>query len=173
MALGKDYDGQRDCAMARGLELIGERWTMLIVRDAFYGVRRYSDFLAHLEMPRAVLAERLAALTASGLLEKRRYSDAPVREEYVLTQAGRELWPVLASIGAWSARNVMNGLVHRVYHHADCGRRLIGGLECPECGVVPAEEVEIRPGPDADPERRDPVSVALREPKRLLVPIRS
>src|ERR1043165_2750308 len=147
MALGKDYDGQ-DCAMARGLELIGERWTMLIVRDAFYGVRRYSDFLAHLEMPRAVLAERLSTLTAAGILAKRRYSDAPVREEYLLTEAGRALWPVLAAIGSWSARYVMDGVVHRLYFHAGCGERLVGGSVCPACGVVAAEEVEIRPGPD-------------------------
>ncbi|HEY1175199.1 MAG TPA: helix-turn-helix domain-containing protein [Phytomonospora sp.] len=173
MALGKDYDGQRDCAMARGLELIGERWTMLIVRDAFYGVRRYSDFLAHLEMPRAVLAERLATLTAAGILEKRRYQDSPAREEYLLTDAGLALWPVLASIGTWSARYVMGGKVHRLYVHADCGERLAGGSVCPRCGVVDPAEVELRPGPDADPAREDPVSVALREPKRLLVPIRA
>ncbi|MEV0646732.1 helix-turn-helix domain-containing protein [Phytomonospora sp. NPDC050363] len=172
MALGKDYDNQRDCSLARALELVGERWTMLIVRDAFFGVRRYSDFLSHLETPRAVLADRLSNLVAAGILAKRRYSDSPVREEYVLTDAGRALWPVLAALGTWSARYVMDGEVPRIYAHAECGRRLTGGSVCPSCGPVGADEVEIRPGPDADFVREDPVSVALREPKRLLVPIR-
>src|ERR671914_269155 len=98
MALGKDYAGQ-DCSIAQALELIGERWTLLIVRDAFYGVRRYSDFLAHLDIPRAVLAERLTALTAAGVLERRRYQESPPREEYVLTTMGVDLFPIVYTLG--------------------------------------------------------------------------
>ncbi|MER7909018.1 helix-turn-helix domain-containing protein, partial [Streptomyces sp. NPDC096068] len=71
MALGKDYARQQ-CSIARALEVVGERWTLLVVRDAFYGVRRYSDFLAHLGVPRAVLAARLQALVEVGVLERRR-----------------------------------------------------------------------------------------------------
>jgi DNA-binding HxlR family transcriptional regulator len=66
--LGKDYEGQ-DCALARALEVIGERWTLLIVRDAFYGVHRFNDFHAHLDIPKAVLSERLNGLTEDGILE--------------------------------------------------------------------------------------------------------
>jgi DNA-binding HxlR family transcriptional regulator len=67
--LGKDYENQ-DCALARALEVVGERWTMLIVRDAFYGVRRFNDFQAHLDIPKAVLSDRLAGLVDEDILER-------------------------------------------------------------------------------------------------------
>src|SRR5574341_808466 len=67
--LGKDYERQ-DCSLARALEVIGERWTLLIVRDAFYGVRRFSDFQAHLDVPKAVLSDRLAGLVEEGILQR-------------------------------------------------------------------------------------------------------
>ena len=69
MALPNDYAGQA-CSLARALEIVGERWTLLIVRDAFFGVRRFGDFAAHLRIPRAVLAERLKSLTAAGVLTR-------------------------------------------------------------------------------------------------------
>lgn len=72
MALGKNYDGQ-DCSLAKALEVIGERWTLLVVRDAMYGVRRFGDFQVHLDIPRAVLSQRLATLVAAGVLGRRRY----------------------------------------------------------------------------------------------------
>lgn len=100
MALGKDYATQ-ECSIARALEVIGERWTLLVIRDALYGVRRYNDFLVHLGIPRAVLAARLQALTADGILEKRRYQESPPRDEYVLTDRGIELWPTIRSLGLW------------------------------------------------------------------------
>lgn len=100
MALGKDYATQ-ECSIARALEIVGERWTLLVVRDALYGVRRYNDFLVHLGIPRAVLAARLQALTAEGILEKRRYQESPPRDEYVLTDRGIALWPTLRSLGLW------------------------------------------------------------------------
>src|ERR1700750_3412022 len=96
--LGKDYDAQ-DCALARALEVIGERWTLLIVRDAFYGVRRFSDFHAHLGVPKAVLAERLALLVEEGVLTRTSASNG--RDEYVLTDKGRRLWPTIWSLITW------------------------------------------------------------------------
>ena len=171
MALGKDYDGQ-DCSLARALEIVGERWTMLVLRDAFYGVRRYSDFLSHLGVPRAVLAERLQMLVDAGILNKRRYQDAPRREEYVLTAAGKDLWPALYALSRWGERHARTGPPRRVFLHAACGTRLdqVGG--CPKCGTaVAAKDVETRPGPGADPSLADPVSVALRGRHRLLTPL--
>lgn len=102
MALGKDYVTQQ-CSVARALEIVGERWTLLVVRDALYGVRRYNDFLGHLGIPRAVLAARLQMLTEEGVLEKRRYQESPPRDEYVLTDRGIELWPVVRSLGGGAA----------------------------------------------------------------------
>jgi DNA-binding HxlR family transcriptional regulator len=92
--LGKDYDRQ-DCALARALETIGERWTLLIVRDAFFGVRRFNDFQVHLDVPKAVLSARLAGLVREGVMERRPDPDHAGRHLYELTAAGRELWPVL------------------------------------------------------------------------------
>ncbi|GLZ76645.1 ArsR family transcriptional regulator [Actinorhabdospora filicis] len=175
MALGKDYESQRDCTMARGLELVGERWTMLILRDCFYGVRRYSDFFVHLGLPRAVLSERLANLCEQGVLEKRRYQDAPPREEYVLTEMGEAFWPVLAALGAWTTKFAWEpGRRYRTFLHDPCETRLVAYAHCPSCDrAVPAAEVRIVPGPDLpDQPATDPVSVALRRgPKRLLEPL--
>ncbi|MFG3259131.1 winged helix-turn-helix transcriptional regulator [Streptomyces sp. NPDC048172] len=174
MALKKGYAAQ-DCSLARTLELVGERWTMLIVRDAFYGVRRYSDFLAHLDIPRAVLSGRLRTLTEAGVLDKRRYADSPPRDEYVLTDKGLALWPALYALLSWGEVHASGSRsVRRLYTHAACGRRLGPGGGCEQCGVaaVPPADIAIHPGPNADhPSRQDPVSQALLTPHRLLVPL--
>src|SRR4051794_2709433 len=114
MALGKDYERQ-DCALARALELLGERWTLLIVRDALYGVRRYNDFLVHLDIPRAVLAARLQALVDAQVLDRRPYQDSPVRHEYVLTSRGRELWPAVNALTHWGAEHMSPGGPSRIF----------------------------------------------------------
>src|SRR5881628_6180 len=116
--LGKDYERQ-DCAIARALEVIGERWTLLIVRDAFYGVRRFNDLQAHLDIPKAVLADRLRGLVEDGILERRPDPDHAGRHLYELTPAGLDLWPVLRALLAWGGRH--RGLNSRVFKHADCG----------------------------------------------------
>src|SRR5690349_4757082 len=95
--LGKDYEGQ-DCALARALEVVGERWTLLIIRDAFYGVQRFSDFQAHLDIPRAILAQRLNGLVDTGILERSPDVAHAGRQLYRLTAAGRELWPALHAL---------------------------------------------------------------------------
>ncbi|WP_433170731.1 winged helix-turn-helix transcriptional regulator [Actinoallomurus sp. CA-150999] len=172
MALGKDYVTQ-DCALARALELLGERWTLLIVRDAFYGVRRYGDFLAHLDIPRAVLAARLQALVDAGVLDRRPYQESPRRHEYVLTERGRELWPALNALGHWGGEYLSPAGPTRLYTHLPCGARVDRTGTCVVCGrFAPPEELEVRPGPGADrPHRNDPVSRALRRPHRLLEPL--
>ena len=110
VGLGKNYAGQ-DCSIARSLELIGERWTILVLRDAMYGVRRYGDFLSHLELPRAVLSQRLTTLVNAGIMERRRYQESPPRDEYVLTEAGLDLWPTLLSLGRWGERQDRKSVV--------------------------------------------------------------
>jgi DNA-binding HxlR family transcriptional regulator len=171
MALGKNYTGQ-DCSLAKALEVIGERWTILVVRDAMYGVRRYGDFLAHLDIPRAVLSQRLTTLVEAGVLDKRRYQDAPPREEYVLTQVGRELWQPVLALGEWGERHFTKSGPRRVFHHLTCGTRIDSVAQCATCGVrVPIEDAEVRPGPGLEGTRDDPVSVALSAPHRMLHPI--
>ncbi|MET8176026.1 winged helix-turn-helix transcriptional regulator [Streptomyces clavifer] len=171
MALGKDYANQQ-CSIARALEVVGERWTLLVVRDAFYGVRRYSDFLSHLGIPRAVLATRLQALTEAGVLVRRRYQESPPRDEYVLTDSGRALWPTVRSLGLWGREHLPGTLPMRIFVHAACGTELGAFGQCPACWTaVDPEDVEMRPGPGLDPDPADPVSRALLVPRRLLQPL--
>ncbi|MDQ1045871.1 helix-turn-helix domain-containing protein [Streptomyces sp. V4I2] len=170
MALGKDYVTQ-ECSIARALEIVGERWTLLVIRDALYGVRRYKDFLVHLGIPRAVLADRLHTLTAAGILEKRRYQESPPRDEYVVTARAIALWPTVRSLGLWG-REHFSAAQLRYFRHADCGTELGPYGECPACAtVVPVEDVLMEPGPGLDPDPADPVSRALLKPRRLLQPV--
>ncbi|SHL48801.1 winged helix-turn-helix transcriptional regulator [Actinacidiphila paucisporea] len=174
MALGTDY-AQQDCTLARALEVVGERWSLLIVRDAFYGVRRFNDFLVHLDIPRAVLTARLASLTAAGVLRKEAYQQSPPRYDYVLTDAGLDLWPPLHALMRWGGRYASEGEPTRTFHHADCGSRLDMTGGCPACGVpqVAPADVETRSVAGPDPLRRaDPVAAALVTPSRLLRPVR-
>ena len=90
------------CPVARGLSVIGDRWTMLVLRDCFQGVRRFDDFQKRLGVTRHVLADRLRKLEEDGVLERRPYHDRPPRFEYRLTDKGRALFPVLVSLIKWS-----------------------------------------------------------------------
>jgi DNA-binding HxlR family transcriptional regulator len=167
--LGKDYERQ-DCSIARSLEVIGERWTLLIVRDAFFGVQRFSDFQAHLDIPKAVLADRLAGLVEDGVLERRPDPDHAGRHLYELTAAGRELWPVLNALIVWGGRHrAMNS---RILRHAACGSRLADSGRCETCEITPQpEDIVTEPRRGRAKLRDDPVAVALRKPRRLLEPI--
>jgi DNA-binding HxlR family transcriptional regulator len=167
--LGKDYVDQ-DCALARALEVVGERWTLLILRDAFYGVRRFNDFQAHLDIPKAVLADRLSALVADGLLERVRDPDHGGRHLYQLTPSGRDLWPAIHALMSWGGRHRQTN--SRLFRHAVCGTILDDEGWCSNCEVVPVPEeivTEVRKG--RTPRRSDPVAVALRAPHRLLEPL--
>ena len=168
MPLPRDYDRQ-SCALARSLEVVGERWTLLIVRDLFLGVRRFGELLAHLDIPRAVLSARIATLVEAGVVERRPYHAG--RDELHLTERGRELWPVVHQLMQWGERHLVDAGPVRLFAHAACGSELTAHGDCPACGRAPApEELEIRPGPGARALRSDPVSRALRDPHRLLTP---
>ncbi|MEZ2221351.1 winged helix-turn-helix transcriptional regulator [Rhizobium sp. RCC_161_2] len=93
------------CLIARSLALVGDAWSMLILRDAHTGLTRFDEFRKSLSIAPTILTRRLAALTEDGLLEKRRYSERPPRDEYVLTEAGRDFLPVLFAIGAWGRKH--------------------------------------------------------------------
>ncbi|MEV7023910.1 winged helix-turn-helix transcriptional regulator [Kitasatospora sp. NPDC093558] len=174
MALGTDYELQ-DCALARALEVVGERWSLLIVRDAFYGVQRFNDFLTHLGIPRAVLTARLNALVAAGVLRKEPYRYAPLRHGYLLTEAGLELWAPLYLLSRWGGRHATPDGPRHLFAHASCGTDLDRTGACPHCGrFVPPTEVVIRPNPGrGGTPRTDPVSLALARPHRLLEPLAS
>jgi DNA-binding HxlR family transcriptional regulator len=167
--LGKDYEGQ-DCALARALEVVGERWTMLILRDAFYGVRRFSDFQAHLDIPKAVLSDRLSGLVDEGVLARRADPAHGGRHIYELTAVGRELWPALYALLMWGNRHRAPN--SRRFKHASCGSVLDPAGWCETCRVTPGpEDLLIEPYPGHRHLRSDPVTVALRAPHRLFDPI--
>jgi len=95
-----------ECPVARSLEEVGEWWSILILRDAFYGLTRFDEFLKSLGVAPSILTRRLAGLVEHGLLEKQRYCERPPRDEYVLTDKGRDFQPVLLALLAWGNRHL-------------------------------------------------------------------
>jgi DNA-binding HxlR family transcriptional regulator len=129
--------------------VIGDRWTMLILRDAFLGVRRFEDFENDLKMPRHRLSERLRKLVEQDVLARVQYQVRPRRFEYRLTEKGVDLYPVVVSMLNWGDRWMAGSegrpveLVHR-----KCGKQIVPGLKCPECDEpIRAREMTARPGP--------------------------
>lgn len=173
MPLPKDYMGQ-NCSVARSLEVVGERWTLLIIRDAFYGVRRFSDFIAHLDIPRAVLTARLGTLVEEGVMAK--VPGAGRREEYELTDKGLSLWPLMRALMAWGDEHYAPGGPRRVMRHVDDGGLLDRQGRCAECGElvgVDATRMETGPGFDWEGRRTDPISAAILDGHRMLDPVRA
>jgi len=167
MALGVDY-AEQDCSLARALELVGERWTLLILRDCFFGVRRFTDFQTHLGISRAVLTQRLTALVEAGLLVR---TPRGGREEYAMTDRGTALWPALYALTRWGESQSGRG-PRRIFAHVGCGSDLDSSGWCPTCGFAPAPgELEMRPGPGFGEGRDNPISLALSRPHRLLEPL--
>lgn len=130
--LPRDYATQ-DCSIARSLEVLGDRWTLLVVRCALGGITRFDDFRRHLGIADNVLADRLSRLTEEGVLARRRYQDRPVRHEYRVTRKGRELWPVLVALVEWGDRHYAPDGPPRVVVHAGCGGRVAHHLTCEAC----------------------------------------
>ena len=171
MALPREYTAE-SCPIARTLEIVGERWTLLVIRDAFYGVRRFSDFRAHLDIPKAVLTDRLSLLVDEGVLVKATGDHG--RDEYTLTPKGCGLWPVIWSLASWGNENYVERPQRRSYRHTDCGGAIGPDQVCSSCGQCPdAADLVLHPPrrPRERAVRHDPVSEALRKPHRLLEPI--
>ncbi len=149
-----------NCSVAQCLEVVGEWWSMLIVRDAFLGVRRFDDLQSRLGISRNVLTTRLSSLVEAGVLEKVPYQERPLRHEYRLTDKGRDLWPVLTAMREWGDRwAAPDGAPLELVHDA-CGEVLRLTHTCSACGEpVDRRSVHPRPGPGARP--GDAVTEAL------------
>lgn len=142
------------CAVAQTLEQIGEWWTLLILRDAFLGVRRFEDFQRRLGIARNILANRLDTLVEHGILERRLYSERPERREYRLTDKGRELWSVMTAIRQWGDRWVLPPEEPPVVLvHDRCGQRCEAVMHCSECGEpLELQDIHLESGPgESDP----------------------
>jgi DNA-binding HxlR family transcriptional regulator len=135
--LGKDYEGQI-CSVARSLELIGERWSLLVIRDVFRGKRRFDEIQQSLGLARNVLTARLQRLVDEGILERRAYSERPPRFEYFLTEKGIDLWPVLVAIQGWGDRHLAgaDGPPVEIVHKGECGGAVTDRGICERCGKV-------------------------------------
>ena len=122
------------CSVARTLEVVGEWWSLLVLRDAFKGVRRFDDFQRSLGIARNILADRLLTLVEQGVLERRLYQERPDRYEYRLTEKGRDLYPVIVSLMRWGDRWAADEIGPPiVLTHKDCGHDVLPEMTCPEC----------------------------------------
>jgi DNA-binding HxlR family transcriptional regulator len=140
--------GDLTCSVARSLAVVGDRWTLLVLRDAFLGARRFEDFRA-VGLTRHRLADRLKRLVAAGVLDRVPYQDRPPRSEYRLTEKGRDLWPVIVSLTRWGDRWMADEdgppveLIHR-----ECGHTVMPQLACPHCArPLTARDMRALPGP--------------------------
>lgn len=132
--LGRTYRDQ-SCSVARALEVTGERWTLLIVRDALQGTTRFDDFLSSIEVSRNVLSVRLNSLVENGILERVKYQERPERFEYLLTPAGRALAPVILALMRWGDTFMAHtDGPNRTIEHTDCGGHVRSRMVCDTCG---------------------------------------
>jgi DNA-binding HxlR family transcriptional regulator len=151
--LRRDYQTQT-CSIARALEVVGERWTLLILRNVFLGVRRFDDQQNQLGIARNVLASRLERLVDEEILERRPYGERPVRHEYHLTEKGRALWPVLVELLLWGDRYAPQpGGPPRILRHQGCGGTVGPHRMCTRCGqLLELEDVRSEVGRGASSE---------------------
>lgn len=135
-----DYSHQT-CGIAGTLEIVGDPWTLLILRDAFRGTRRFEQWQERLGVARNVLAARLKSLVAHGVLETRRYSERPPRQEYILTEKGQALRPVLLTMADWGNKHVYGDKAPVRFVHDHCGQDFVPRLVCEHCGegLIPGD----------------------------------
>jgi DNA-binding HxlR family transcriptional regulator len=125
--------GARVCSIAGALEVIGDRWSLLVVRELSLGVHRFNDIALRTGAPRDVLTARLRKLVDVGVVERREYSARPPRFDYLLTQAGLDLAPVLQTLRQWGDDHAVDGLPPTVFTHS-CGQPYVPRVHCSACG---------------------------------------
>jgi DNA-binding HxlR family transcriptional regulator len=146
--------GEQTCSIARALSEVGDRWSLLILREAFLRTRRFADFAERTGAARNLVADRLQKLVDAGILERRPYQDRPPRLEYRLTEKGLELYPVMMALVRWGDRWHDDGRGRPIEHvHRACNHVMHAEIVCSECGEPLApREVDIRLGPALRPE---------------------
>jgi DNA-binding HxlR family transcriptional regulator len=143
--LKRGYEGQ-NCSIARTLEIVGERWTLLIIRDVFLGLRRFDQLQESLGVARNVLADRLNRLVEEGILERVQYSERPLRFEYRLTKKGRELNVALTALRQWGDAHLSERPPRLLRRKAD-RKPVVAALVPRSADVLRPDEVELVPGP--------------------------
>ncbi len=138
------------CSVAQALEVVGEWWSLLILRDAFLGVTRFEQFHERLGISRNVLNQRLNHLVEAGVLRRVPYQDHPPRHDYKLTQKGRDLWPVVVALRQWGDRHAAPDGPPLVVRHRSCGHVAEAVLTCSACGEpLQLGDLAAEPGPGA------------------------
>jgi DNA-binding HxlR family transcriptional regulator len=142
---------EESCSIARTLAVIGDRWSLLILRDCFLRVRRFEEFQAKLGITRHLLADRLKKLVRFGVLRRTPYQTSPKRHEYILTQKGLDLYPILMAIVHWGDVHMVDERGRPLLHqHKLCNKFFDPVMMCSECGKpVHAREVHTHSGPGA------------------------
>ncbi|MFG1992066.1 winged helix-turn-helix transcriptional regulator [Actinoplanes sp. NPDC048988] len=137
----------RDCTIADALEVVGDRWSLLVVRELFYAERRFTEIARNTGAPRDVLTTRLRKLVNHGVIARKQYSEHPPRYEYRLTDAGRALAPVLLTLKRWGHEHVRNGPDPVLFDHT-CGHEFIAEVHCTACGdPLDRGQLNLRPRP--------------------------
>ena len=138
------------CSVAQCLDVVGEWWSLLIVRDAFLGVTRFDDFQARLGISRNILTRRLNHLVDRGILGRVPYQDHPLRSEYRLTDKGRDLWHVVTAMRMWGDQWAAPGGAPVTMKHTACGHLVEAMAVCSHCGgPLSGDEITVVPGPGA------------------------
>jgi DNA-binding HxlR family transcriptional regulator len=142
---------EEPCSLARTVAVIGDRWSLLILRECFLRIRRFEEFQASLEITRHLLADRLKKLVRFGVLRKIPYQESPKRYEYILTQKGLDLYPIIMSIVHWGDTHMADSRGRPMLHqHKTCGHMFDPVMICSECGEpLTAKAVHVHPGPGA------------------------
>jgi DNA-binding HxlR family transcriptional regulator len=151
--LGNRYESQT-CSVAATLDVVGERWSLLIVRNVMLGLRRFEEMQQNLGIARNVLQSRLRSLVEQGVLERRAYQERPARYEYRLTDKGLDLWPTIVALMQWGDRHAAAPAGPPiVLEHRDCGGSVDDHRICARCGErLEVRDVRALAGPGASPE---------------------
>ena len=148
--MGQIPERRDGCSIQGTLDVIGDRWTLLMLRDIFRGVRRFSQLEDNLGIAKNLLASRLSKLVAADIVTKIPYQDKPTRHEYFLTQKGRDLSPSLVALMRWGDRWCNDGTPPTLLVHSECGTPLNQITQCPTCDEsLDPDEIRSRPGPGA------------------------
>ncbi len=155
---------EESCSISRTLAVIGDRWSLLVLRDCFLRVRRFEEFQSRLGITRHLLADRLKKLVRHGVLRRVPYQTTPKRHEYILTQKGLDLYPILMAIVHWGDVHMADERGRPLLHqHKTCGHMFNPVMVCSECGEpLNPREVQVHPGPGAQSANHPAVSTLRR-----------
>ncbi|WP_066910253.1 winged helix-turn-helix transcriptional regulator [Millisia brevis] len=152
------------CTVARTVDILGDAWSVLILREAFYGLRRFDEFVVSLSIPRNTLTARLNALIEHGLVRKVQYQSEPVRHEYELTESGRDFFPVMVAMKTWGDKWTAHAEpLPIILRHNICGHELHATVVCDECGrEVRLDDTTPHAGPGFPQRLLDNPAIAAR-----------